>query len=151
MPHDPARVEDTKGWLARADDDLKAAEHLLKPSPPHLRSALFHCQQAAEKALKAFLAWHDVPFSKTHDIEQIGEACIALDASLRRSVDRAVPLTSEDFNDHDAFETLSWRAGSYVPPEAAAAPHDSAVAALLLAARPFRSSCRSDIGGVTDV
>ena len=93
MPHDPARVEDTRGWLARADDDLKAAGHLLKPSPPHLRSALFHCQQAAEKALKAFLAWHDVPFSKTHDIEQIGEACIALDASLRRSVDRAVPLT----------------------------------------------------------
>lgn len=34
-----------------------------------------------------------MPFSKTHDIEQIGEACIALDASLRRSVDRAVPLT----------------------------------------------------------
>lgn len=40
MPHDPARVEDTRGWLARADDDLKAAEHLLKPSPPHLRSTV---------------------------------------------------------------------------------------------------------------
>lgn len=36
MPHDPARAKDTKRWLARADDDLKTAEHLLKPSPPCL-------------------------------------------------------------------------------------------------------------------
>jgi hypothetical protein len=29
MAHDPARVADTKGWLAKWADDLKAAEQLL--------------------------------------------------------------------------------------------------------------------------
>lgn len=31
----------------------------------------FHCQQAAEKYLKAFLTWHQVAFSKTHDLQEL--------------------------------------------------------------------------------
>jgi HEPN domain-containing protein len=92
MPHDPARVSDTKSWLARAADDLEAAERLLK-APALFGAAVFHCQQAAEKALKGFLAWHDTPFRKTHDLEESGEACIAIDATLRETIDRAIPLT----------------------------------------------------------
>jgi hypothetical protein len=46
-----------------------------------------------EKALKGFLAWHDVPFRKTHYLMEIGEACIAIDATLKELVGRAVPLT----------------------------------------------------------
>ena len=92
MPHDPARVSDTKSWLARAADDLEAAERLLK-APAMFGAAVFHCQQAAEKALKGFLAWHDTPFRKTHDLEESGEACIAIDATLRETIDRAIPLT----------------------------------------------------------
>jgi HEPN domain-containing protein len=92
MPHDPARVSDTKSWLARAADDLEAAERLLK-APALFGAAVFHCQQAAEKALKGFLAWHDTPFRKTHDLEESGEACIAIDATLREAIDRAIPLT----------------------------------------------------------
>ncbi len=93
MPHDPARVADTKGWLARAADDLQAADQLLSGSSALPGVAVFHCQQAAEKAMKAFLAWHDVPFRKTHDLEEIGEACLAIDPALEEVVDRAVPLT----------------------------------------------------------
>jgi HEPN domain-containing protein len=92
MPHDPARVSDTKSWLARAADDLEAAERLLK-APALFGAAVFHCQQAAEKALKGFLAWHDTPFRKTHDLEESGEACIAIDATLRETIERAIPLT----------------------------------------------------------
>ena len=92
MPHDPARVSDTKSWLARAADDLEAAKRLLK-APALFGAAVFHCQQAAEKALKGFLAWHDTPFRKTHDLEEVGEACIAIDATLRETIDRAIPLT----------------------------------------------------------
>jgi HEPN domain-containing protein len=69
MPHDPARIADTKSWLARAADDLEAAERLLK-APALFGAAVFHCQQAAEKALKGFLAWHDTPFRKTHDLRR---------------------------------------------------------------------------------
>ena len=93
MPHDPARVADTRGWLRKAREDLQAAKQLLKPSKALSSAAVFHCQQAAEKALKGFLAWHDVTFRKTHELEEIGEACIKLDAALREIVDRAVPLT----------------------------------------------------------
>jgi HEPN domain-containing protein len=92
MPHDPARIADTKGWLARAADDLEAAERLLK-APALFGAAVFHCQQGAEKALKGFLAWHDTPFRKTHDLEESGEACIAIDAALRETIERAIPLT----------------------------------------------------------
>jgi HEPN domain-containing protein len=61
--------------------------------PPILEDVLFHCQQACEKALKAFLAWHDVPFRKTHSLEEVGEQCLGIDASLKTIVDAAVPLT----------------------------------------------------------
>jgi hypothetical protein len=46
----------------------------------------FHAQQAAEKALKAFLAFHDEPFRKTHGIEEIGRAsrCGGAEARARR-------------------------------------------------------------------
>jgi hypothetical protein len=39
------------------------------------------------------LAWHDQPFRKTHNLEELGEAVLALDGSLKPLVDRAVPLT----------------------------------------------------------
>jgi HEPN domain-containing protein len=93
MPHDPARVADAKGWLSKAADDLEAAEQLLKGSPALLGAVVFHCQQAVEKAMKGFLAWHDVPFRKTHELEEIGEACLAIDPALKEIIDSAVPLT----------------------------------------------------------
>ncbi len=93
MQHDPVRVTDTKAWLMKAADDLQAAHQLLTGSPKVLGAAVFHCQQAAEKVMKGFLAWHDVPFRKTHDLEEIGAACIAVEPTLKPIVDRAVPLT----------------------------------------------------------
>jgi uncharacterized protein len=89
-----AKLEDTKEWLRKADEDLKSAEHLFGASPPLLGTVLFHCQQAAEKALKAFLAWHDVPFRKTHDLVDLGQACLALDATLTDLITRAGSLTA---------------------------------------------------------
>jgi HEPN domain-containing protein len=93
MPHDPARVEDSRAWLTKAKSDLDAASHDLKASPPLLADLVFHCQQAAEKAMKGLLAWHDIPFRKSHDLEEIGESCLSIDASLKDLVEQAVPLT----------------------------------------------------------
>jgi len=59
MPNDQARADDTRAWLAKAQEDLQAARRLLKPPRRLSNAASFHCQQAAEKALKGFLAWHD--------------------------------------------------------------------------------------------
>lgn len=93
MPHDPALVADTRAWLAKALADLRAAEYLLQAVPPLLAGVVFHTQQAAEKAMKAFLAWHDEPFRKTHNLEELGRQTLAFDPALRPLVDRAVELT----------------------------------------------------------
>ena len=43
-------------WLAKADHDLETAERALYAGAPITDTAAYHCHQAAEKALKAFLA-----------------------------------------------------------------------------------------------
>jgi HEPN domain-containing protein len=93
MPHDPVRVADAHAWLSKAMHDLRSAEHGLIASPPLLEDVAFHCQQAVEKTLKAFLTWHDIPFRKTHSLEEIGRQCIGVDPALEPLVDQAVPLT----------------------------------------------------------
>jgi HEPN domain-containing protein len=93
MGHKPARVADTASWLRKAKEDLQIARQLVKGSKALSGGAIFHCQQATEKALKAFLVWHDVPFRKTHDLQEVGDACVKKDATLNEVVSHAVPLT----------------------------------------------------------
>lgn len=94
MPHDPQKVAETRDWLIKADHDLRAAEAMIDlVDPPLSDVAVFHCQQAAEKSLKAFLFWNDVPFRKTHEIEELGRLCEKLDPSLKDIVETAVDLT----------------------------------------------------------
>ena len=93
MPHDPVRAADTRAWLERARADLEAGARDLSGEPALSGDAMFHAQQTAEKALEAFLAWHDEPFHKTHNLEELGEQCLSLDASLQVLIDQAVPLS----------------------------------------------------------
>lgn len=94
MGPDDARLEDVRAWLRKAELDLKAAGHdISAPEEGLWGDVVFHAQQAAEKAMKAFLAWHDVPFRKTHNLEELGRQCVALDATLQRLADQAAPLT----------------------------------------------------------
>ena len=110
MAFDPELVAETRAWFAKAANDLRAAEALMAISPPLSSEAAFHCQQAAEKALKGFLAWHSRPFRKTHNLEELGEQCISIDSALREAVDRAVPLSEYAWKFRypgDAFEPTS--------------------------------------------
>ena len=93
MAHDPELVAEARAWFLKAANDLRAADTLGKAEPPLLDEVVFHCQQAAEKALKGFLTWHNCPFRKTHNLEEIGEQCLKLDRTLKDLIDRAVPLT----------------------------------------------------------
>lgn len=92
MPPD-ARGEEVAAWLSRAGQDLQAAAVDLAADPPLLADAAFHCQQAVEKSLKALLTRHDHPFRKTHDIGELGLACLEHDASLESLLRAAAPLT----------------------------------------------------------
>jgi len=77
----------------RANDDVRGSEIDLAAIPPLLGDVTFHCQQAVEKALKAFLTWHDQAFRKTHDLAELGGACIGFDRSLEPVLRRAATLT----------------------------------------------------------
>jgi HEPN domain-containing protein len=79
MTPEQSRRDEPGRWLAQAQKDQNAARLLASPKPSR---SVFHSQQAAEKAAKAFLVFHDVPYRKTHDLNELGEQCAALDLSL---------------------------------------------------------------------
>jgi HEPN domain-containing protein len=53
MSDDPVRQENTSAWLNQASKDLARAQRCLDEEPADTEDAVFHCQQACEKALKA--------------------------------------------------------------------------------------------------
>ena len=64
-------------WVAKAEEDLLAATRLMRDEP--LASVVcFHCQQAAEKYLKALLALHGRSAPKIHDVETLAAAAMDL-------------------------------------------------------------------------
>lgn len=75
MPPDPELVAETRSWLLRGLRDLEAGAFGLTALTPFTEDAVFHAQQAAEKALKGFLVWHGVRFRKTHSLEELGAQC----------------------------------------------------------------------------
>lgn len=87
------KSQEVQAWLAKADNDLRGVAVDLAADPPLVEDALFHCQQAAEKAMKAFLTAHDTSFRKTHDLDELASACEQIDASLKDALNPARDLT----------------------------------------------------------
>jgi HEPN domain-containing protein len=75
MQPDPIRVEETLAWMKKSCKDLWRAESVLTLDPPDTEDCLFHCQQAVEKSLKAFLVWRDQSFRRTHDLVELTRQC----------------------------------------------------------------------------
>lgn len=55
-------------WLAKSRRDLLSAKRLARGSEPYLDTAIYHCQQCAEKAIKGWLVYNNQSFEKTHDL-----------------------------------------------------------------------------------
>jgi len=89
----PSALAEAKDWLARSAEDLAAAERLLQTPPPLLATAAYHAQQAAEKALKAFLAGRNIAFRLTHNLEELVSAAEEVDASFGQFATTARTLT----------------------------------------------------------
>lgn len=92
MPPDERAME-VGAWLARARQDVRAANIDLDVDPPLLADAAFHCQQAVEKALKALLTHHDHAFRKTHDIGELALACLEHEPGMERLLRSSAPFT----------------------------------------------------------
>lgn len=78
MKPNPELVSETKAWFVKANHDLRMTELALNDSPPLTDLAVYHAQQAAEKAMKGFLTWKERIFRKTHNLVELGEACVTM-------------------------------------------------------------------------
>ena len=59
----------TAEWLEKGEQDFVSADILLHAGEfPIPDTACFHCQQFAEKYLKAFLQEHQIEFERRHDL-----------------------------------------------------------------------------------
>jgi HEPN domain-containing protein len=76
---DEAGLELVKDWLTRAHQDLRATLILAVAANAPLDVAIYHCQQAGEKAVKAYLQWRDEPFAKTHNLRALVIQAATLD------------------------------------------------------------------------
>lgn len=90
---DEERARFVAQWLIKARHDLRSAQCLYEDTPPLLDTAAYHCQQAAEKALKAYLSLHGIPFRKTHLLVPLLAECEALDPGFAVLVEAAECLT----------------------------------------------------------
>lgn len=69
-------AEEVKEWIRKAENDYAGALHIFRRRKSPLPDLVcFHCQQAAEKYLKAFLIFKDVSFPKIHDLLALLELC----------------------------------------------------------------------------
>jgi HEPN domain-containing protein len=55
--------------VRKAEADFAGAGQLAKARPPLHDPLCFHCQQAAEKYLKALLCEHGIPVPRIHDLD----------------------------------------------------------------------------------
>jgi len=88
------KLEMTRQWIMRADDDLRLAELIMSDSEPVYWAAAFHAQQCAEKALKGLLTFHDVRAGKTHDIGNLLKLSASVLGDFEQFKDRAGVLTT---------------------------------------------------------
>ena len=87
-------------WLKKAENDLISAQKLSDIDDPVLDTAIYHTQQCAEKALKAYLSYKQQPLQKTHDLEYLVELCSKLESRFNELLDDAeilTPYNADDF------------------------------------------------------
>jgi len=90
---DDTRRELLRSWLTKAASDLRSARVLGSADHPPLDTAIYHCQQTAEKAVKAFLVSKEISPEKTHDIRKLTLEAVVHEPRFNEVMDMAVALT----------------------------------------------------------
>jgi len=90
---DEAKRDEVCQWLIKSQRDLGAARLLLRSEESYLDIAVYHCQQASEKAIKGYLTYQDILFQKTHNLVALLALCIPLEPSFGEWRTMATTLT----------------------------------------------------------
>lgn len=80
-------------WLRYALDDLKIARAIESMGSSYWRGCAYHSQQAIEKAMKGYLTFHQVRFSKTHNITTLLESISTIEPKLAKKLSGTKRLT----------------------------------------------------------
>ena len=62
------QTDEIKQWIIKGDHDLGTAKITYSHIPEYLDTVTFHCQQAVEKYLKAYLIFQSTVFKFSHDL-----------------------------------------------------------------------------------
>lgn len=90
---DEATSELTRAWLVKARTDLASARKLASAPDDYPDVAIYHCQQAAEKALKGFLTFHGQRFEKVHNLPLLVAQAMQIRPEFKGLLDAAERLT----------------------------------------------------------
>jgi len=85
-------------WLTKSQHDLGSAHRLMEGEEPYLDTAVYHCQQAAEKAIKAYLTYGDIFFERTHNLIALLAFCMPSEptfAQWRAEAEMLTPYATE--------------------------------------------------------
>ena len=82
-------------WLRYAQNDLIVARHCVEDlHPKQTEIASYHCQQCAEKALKAFLIYKGIEPPKIHDLKVLCKMCQDVNTSFAEITSQCAHLTT---------------------------------------------------------
>jgi len=75
-----------KQWLIKALEDFRVAKHELALQEKEVATSAvcFHCQQAVEKLLKAYLILKNTDFERTHDLTYLLDLCSKHDPNFNK-------------------------------------------------------------------
>lgn len=83
----------TAQWILYAESDLALAGQKRTSKKILYETLCFHCQQAAEKALKAVLIFYDVHFDRTHDISLLLRLLKSNGVAIPKAVEQSKSLS----------------------------------------------------------
>ena len=85
--------KETRAWVRKAEGDWRVAIHEAAITDPVRDVVCFHCQQCAEKYLKALLQEFGLAIPKIHDLEQLLANLLPQESSLKALKSSAVILS----------------------------------------------------------
>lgn len=83
----------TRKWLRKANDDLGVAYALIAAAETFHDAVCFHCQQAAEKYIKAMLCEAGLPVPRIHDLTTLAKLLAPHNSGIVRHRRRLSHLT----------------------------------------------------------
>ncbi|HOO34301.1 MAG TPA: HEPN domain-containing protein [Thermotogota bacterium] len=85
-------------WIEIAELDLNSAIFLQSMIPMPVEIICYHCQQSAEKFLKAYLVRNKLRIIRTHDLTILYSKCHSIDSDFNKIMKDCIELTEYSIN-----------------------------------------------------